>query len=197
MQNESEKENGGLSAAEDAYSAFSAGVELGGLRNTAQIRILIGFLVKNLNGWMERETVVEILQIHGLANYFDASQAVEEMVKNGSLDESEKGALQITRKGRAAVDELENEIPRSVRERALKDALRYRTKQKTKNENRIDVHYFENGTANVTFTILSKGDPMMTLTLFAADEQQVERIRENILRDPDTLYLGIVSSLYT
>ncbi len=196
MKNESESDNKIIQLPTEEYSAFSSGVELGGLRNTAQIKILVGFLVKNLNGWMERDKVVEILQIHGLANYFDASQAVEEMVQNGSLNINEKGALEITRKGRAAVDELEGEIPRSVRERALKDALCYRTKEKTKSENHIEVKYLENG-ANLTFTIVSDGDTMMELTLFAADEQQVERIRNNILKDPDSLYSNIVSSLYT
>lgn len=188
--------DGGQSAVLDGYDAFSAGIELGGLRNTAQIKILIGFLVKNLESPMDKNKLVDVLQIHGLANYFDASQAAQEMISSGSLSCDENGLLSITAKGRAAVSELENEIPRTVREKALNDALKLQTIERREHENKIEVERLPKG-ANVTFTVFNGGDVLMRLTVYAADDYQVERIRSNFLENPVGLYAGIVSSLFT
>ncbi len=182
----------------NSYNAFSQGVELGGLRNTAQIKILMGFIVKSIKGAIKRDKMVEILQLHGLANYFEASQALEELISGGSLALDEENGLWITPKGMAAVNELESEIPRSVRERALNDAIRLRILEKRENENKnnIEVEYLDSG-ANVTFTVVNGDDVLMKLTVYAADEYQVEKIRDNFLKDPVSIYAGIVSALFT
>lgn len=180
----------------EGYDAFSAGVELGGLRNTAQIKILIGFLVKSMESPMTRDKIIEALQVHGLANYFDLSQAVEEMIKIGSLKCDENSNLTITQKGRDAVAALENEIPRTVREKALNDAIKLQTRERRENENKVSVERLEKG-ANVTFSLHNGDDVLMKLTVYAADDYQVEKIKTNFYKDPVSLYANIVASLFT
>lgn len=177
------------------YDAFTAGIQPGGLRNTAQIKILIGFIVKNLECRVERNKLLQVLSIHGIANYFEISQALDEMIESGNLRCDENKKLSITDKGRIAVSELEGEIPRSVRERALSDVLRRCTIERRESETKIEVEQLEKG-ANVSFTVSSGSDVLMRLTVFAADDFQVEKIRNNFLKDPVSLYAGIVTSLF-
>lgn len=177
------------------YDAFSAGVELGGLRNTAQIKILIGFIVKSLDKPINESKLVEALCEHGLVNYFDATQALDEQLKCGNLDVDGNGCLVITPRGRSAVNQLESDIPRSVREKALDDAVRMQTIERRMNENKITVEPHGEG-FDVSFAVRDGDNELMRLTVYAADSFQVEKIKANFLRDPVSLYSGIIASLF-
>ncbi len=104
------------------FDAFSAGVEPGGLRNTTQIKVLINFIAERLKEPISSDMMLEAIQMHGLANYFEASQALDELLENGNIALSD-GKLHITPKGKLSVAELADDIPRTVKETALADAL--------------------------------------------------------------------------
>ena len=70
----------------DGYDAFSAGVEPGGLRNRNEIKVLIAFLLKNTERGLSRRQLMEVIQREGLANYFEASQALESLIEGGSVE---------------------------------------------------------------------------------------------------------------
>ena len=67
---------------DNEFNAFSAGVEPGGLRNRTEIKILITFIVSRLKEPIKDVAMLEALQIHGLANYFEATQALDELLTN-------------------------------------------------------------------------------------------------------------------
>ena len=69
----------------DGYDAFFAGVEPGGLRNRNEIKVLIAFLLKNTERGLLRRQLMEVIQREGLANYFEASQALESLIEGGSV----------------------------------------------------------------------------------------------------------------
>lgn len=187
-------ENGYIS--DDEYNTFSADVELGGLRNTAQIRILLCFVVKNLDGKISRSKLIDVIRTHGIANYFDLSQSLEELIKSGNLTADSEELLSITPKGTAAVDELINEIPKTIREKAISDAVKLLTIERRENENKVIVKQLENG-FDVSFTVSNGDDVLMKLSIYAADEYQVEKIKSNYLNDPISIYAGIVSKLFS
>ena len=81
-------------------NAFTQGVSPGGLRNTAQIKLLIEYLVSRLDEPLTADIAVEALTKHMLANYFESVQAVDELTENGSLLRDESGILTLTDKGR-------------------------------------------------------------------------------------------------
>ena len=70
---------------ENEFDAFSEGIEPGGLRSRTQIKLLLTFLVSRLQEPMSESKLLESLQLHGLANYFEASQAIEELIESGNL----------------------------------------------------------------------------------------------------------------
>ena len=191
MSDTNEKTNGFT----DNYDTFSEGVELGGLRNTAQIKTLICYIVNKMNTPVKQEKIGEIFQLHGLANYFAVSEALEELISSGSLRCGSDGVLSLTPESLSALFELEKEIPRSVREKALGDAVMLETIERRKAETRIDTEYLEKG-ANITFTLMNGDEILMKLTVYAADENQADSIKNNYLKDPAGLYAGIVSKLF-
>lgn len=179
------------------YDAFIGGIEPGGLRNRNEIKILVCYILKTIDGKITKQQINEVMQGQGLANYFEVNQAISELLSQGSIDceyIDEDEALTITERGRQVVFELEHDLPRSVREKAIKSAIKILTIAKNAQENKIEVTPLENG-FHVTFTIEDEQDVMMKLTIFVADREQADSVKKNFLEDPTRVYSSILSSL--
>ncbi|MEI6578180.1 MAG: DUF4364 family protein [Eubacteriales bacterium] len=181
----------------EEYDAFSAGVEFGGLRNRHEIKLLICFLLENLDRSLSKAQLNEVMQEQGLANYFDVNQALGELIDNGTVGMElfeEQEILSLTGIGRDATQLLENDLPKTVREKALNAAVKLQTKARRARENKIELEKLEIG-YNVTFTISDKDDILMRLTVYVADITQVETVKQGFLNDPVSLYSGIIAAL--
>ncbi len=176
------------------FDAFSAGVEPGGLRNTTQIKILITYIVARLKEPVKDTMIIEALQLHGLANYFDVSQALEELIENGNLT-SVDGEIAITPKGILSAQELSEELPLTVKETALEDILGLRLLEKRQGENTVEIEQCKNG-YNVTVKVMHKESTLMSLTVYAADAEQAQLLKSNFLKDPSKVYSTVVSTLF-
>ncbi|MBR2731781.1 MAG: DUF4364 family protein [Clostridia bacterium] len=177
----------------NSFDAFDAGVAPGGLRNTTQIKILINVLLRN-SGQLPQALLTEALGLHGLVNYFEAAQAIDDLRENGNLVAAE-GLLSVTPKGILAADELRAEVPRSVLETATADLLYLQTQQRRSQENAVEILPAENG-CHVRIRVADPAGTLMELTVYAADQAQAERLRENFLRDPSHVYATVVASLF-
>lgn len=179
---------------DNEFNAFSDGVEPGGLRNTTQIKILITFVVSKLSDPIKNSMIIEALQLHGLANYFEAIQALDELLDNGNLSETD-GFLYLTPKGALSVNELSRELPKSVKETALADAINLQLLEKREGENTVEVKKAENG-YYVTFKVIHKEETLMELTVYAADIEQADSIKRNFLKNPSHVYSTVITSLF-
>ena len=170
----------------DGYDAFSAGVEPGGLRNRNEIKVLIAFLLKNTERGLSRRQLMEVIQREGLANYFEASQALESLIEGpDGLDEP----LSLTEAGKTAAS-IENELPRAVRDKALATAEELLKQERRMRETPVEIIPLENG-CNVKFIF----NDLMTLTLYVADTEQAQSVKEKILADPESLYSAVIEQL--
>lgn len=176
----------------DGYDAFSAGVEPGGLRSSNEIKVLIAFLLKNTEYRLSRRQLMAVIQQEGLANYFEASQALESLIEGGSVEVQEgenEEVLVVTRAGSMAAD-IENELPITVRDKALNTANELLTQERRMKETPVEIIELENG-CNVKFTF----NDLMTLTLYVADMEQAQSVKEKLLADPVSLYSAVISQL--
>lgn len=178
------------------YDAFNAGIEPGGLRNKNEIKILICYILKTIDTQITRQQTNEVIQGQGLANYFEVNQAISDLIQNGSLDvdKDNEELLSITQIGKMAASTLELDLPRSVREKAIRSAIKVITIAKNEQENNVEIEQLNNG-YHITFTIADKNDIMMQLKLFVADKEQIEIVKRNFFEDPSRLYSSIISSL--
>ena len=103
--------------------------------------------------------------------------------------------LSVTEKGRSSAKTLETSLPRSVREKAINAAVKMLTLARSKRENNVEVEKLPDGGYNVTFSVSDPKAQLMRLTVFVADEMQVETVKNNFYEDPVRLYSGIIASL--
>ncbi|MEG0547111.1 MAG: DUF4364 family protein [Oscillospiraceae bacterium] len=180
------------------FDAFDAGIELGGLRNRDEIRLLVCYLLKTLDKPFAKLTLVDSMLENGLANYFEINQAIGELLKNGSIDndiEDEEEVLKITERGREMAEMLETSLPKSVREKAVNSAIRMMTIAKRERENKIEVEKLENGSYKATFILEGETVELMRLSIYVADSMQLEMVKKNYLNDPVKLYSSIITAL--
>ena len=180
------------------YDAFDAGIELGGLRNRDDIRLLICYLLKSIDAPMTRQMLNDAMQEDGLANFFEVGQAIEELLKTGNitadiLDDEE--VISVTPRGREAAELLQTSLPRTVREKAVNSAIRLTTRAKVERDNRIEVKKEDDGGYTITFTLFDKENELMKLSIYVVDSLQLEQVKQNFINDPVKVYSSIITSL--
>lgn len=179
------------------FDAFDAGVELGGLRSQSEIRLLICYLLRSVGEPLSKETIDEVMQSYGLANYFDVSQALLELVQLGSIkaEEADKTtAYTIAPNGSRAAEMLESALPVTVREKAVNAALQLIAKQRRERENRVRIDKAD-GHCTVSCAVLDSNAELMEIKLCVADELQAQTVKENFLRNPAGVYQSMIALL--
>lgn len=182
----------------DKFDAFDAGIELGGLRNRNEIRLLVCYLLKAIDKPIPRSLVVDAILNDGLANYFEINEAIAELLKGGNIDRdivNDEEVLTVTARGRNSAELLETTLPKTVREKSINAAIKLTTLAQNKRENEIITEKLPDGGYNVTFVLGSQGDELMRLTVFVADGMQLEVVKNNFLEDPVKLYSSIITAL--
>ena len=181
----------------EQYDAFSTGVETGGLFHIDEIKTLICYLLRKVDTPLSSERIRQTLVSQGLANYFDVSESISDLLRAGNVTadfaENEDEVLHLTPIGENASTELLRDIPKSVREKALSAVLESVAKDRNAQETKIDVAECGSG-FNVTFRVADRDEDLMRITLYAADRAQVERMKDNFLKDPARIYSGILAS---
>ncbi len=177
-------------------NAFTAGVIPGGLKDKQEIKILICFLLDKVKKALDKNDITSILQIYGLANYFEVSQAFEEMVNNSNIeiDKENGGSYFVTPTGKMIVEELSTSLPVSVREKALKSAEIYLNRLKSERENKVIIQKNKWG-YNVICKVSGGEFNMLELKLYAPDIQAASIIKNNFYRDPSGFYKNVMSFL--
>lgn len=174
--------------------AFSAGVEPGGLYSSQEIKILLCYMLMGAGEPMQRQAVLDIVSGGGMANFFEASAAIDELVRLHNLEETDDGALAVTETGRHAASTLSTMIPFTLRERSVKAALRLLTRIRRERENQVDIVKGDNG-CQVTCRVQDKDTALLSLTLNVADDLQAKLIREQFLDQPELLYRSVLAIL--
>lgn len=181
----------------DEYNALDEGIEPGGLRNKDEIKVLVCYLLKTLDTSITREQIGNIMQDQGIANYFETMDAISELLSNGSVKSNfvdENECLEVTDIGKAAVLEVGNDLPKTVREKALKSALRFITLEKNERENEVKIEPCEGG-YEISFALKDNDTILMRLAMFVGDREQAEKLKNNFLEDPARVYGSILASL--
>ncbi len=173
------------------YDAFDAGIELGGLRNRDDIRLLICYLLKSVDAPMTRQMLNEAMQEDGLANYFEVGQAIEELLKTGNitadiLDMEE--VLSVTEKGREAGSLTEDSIAFTVKQRAENAVAKYNRQMRRSSFVKTQVIPRENGDCSVIMALDDEAGNLMTLELVAPDQRQAVRLSRLFEKKAEAIY---------
>ena len=177
--------------------ALGAGVRPGGLQSRSEIRILICYLLDRVDRSVSVETLAGVLQDNGFANYFETKEAVKDLTDNGNLDTLTVDGLEcitLTEKGRLAIDFVEEDLPKTVRENAVRTLLRVLTKERNARDNQVRITEEKDGFA-VSFTMADKDTKLMELSVYTTTREEAEALKNNFTEDPARVYSAILASL--
>ncbi len=178
-------------------NTFSQGVAPGGLRERTEIKLLICYLLKTLKRSLTRGQINEILQEYRIANYFEVNTAISELVTAGQLVSAlNDGDEEITLTGRAELDVnlLERDLPRSVKEKSIRSALKILQRERIEKESIVEVSPLEHG-FHITFTVRDMETELLKITVYVADESQIEIAKRNFYNNATEIYSGVISAL--
>lgn len=176
------------------HKAFSAGVLPGGLRDRQEIKILICYIYNHFSCPIAKSFITDILQNYGLANYFETSQAFEEMVSAKNIIRDDEDNYVISETGKMIAEELSRNIPLTVREKAVKAVEEYFKRLKSEKENKATIRKCEKG-YEVTCSVLDGSFEMMRLKLYAPDMLAATMIKSNFYKNPSEIYSEILKKL--
>ncbi len=179
------------------FDAFNEGIEPGGLRNKNEIKLLICYLLKTMDTPISRDQIGNIIQDQSIANYFETMDAVSDLLMNGSITSDyidDKELLSITDLGRGACEVVEKDLPKTVREKAVKSALKFMTLEKNERDNDVKIEPCDDG-YTISFTMKDKDTVLMELSMFVGDSAQADKLKANFIEDPARVYSTILASL--
>lgn len=177
--------------------SFSEGVAPGGLRDKAEIKLLVCYLLKTLGRPLTRTQINEILQEYNIANYFEVNGAISELITAGSVStQLVNGDEEITLSGKTEyqVRYIEKDLPKTIREKAVKSALKILERERIERESKVDVIELDHG-YHVQFTVMDMDTELLKITVYVADESQIEIAKKNFYNNAVSIYSGVISSL--
>lgn len=179
------------------YDAFSEGVEPGGLRNRADIGILICYILDNVGKSFMKDDLVEIIQTNGLANYFETIAAISELVKcnNIAYTDEKQEMLVITANGKLISRQLNTNLSLTVRQKAAGATFRLIERRKVEHENPVTIKKAEGGGYNVTMRITDGMRDLMSLTVFVPSISEANAVKRNFHRNPQRLYSIVLAGI--
>ncbi len=177
------------------FDAFMGGVNDGGLRSVSSIRVLVCYIVENINSRVTREIITQAISENGIANYFEVTDAIEKLIKSGTVIESEDGALSLNKSTGADIELVEKDLPYTIRVRSIKLVQKIIAKETYRRENEASISEEGDGFC-VTMNISDGKTEFMRLKLFAPSIEQAEMIKEKFLSDPANVYESLINGIF-
>ena len=102
--------------------AISVNVGKGGLKSTAEIKVLVLYLLMQTDEPVPSNQIADLLHIEMIANTFEVNDAFVQLHKNGLIDEfdTETESYIINDKGRDVGQTLQASVPFTIREKSVK-----------------------------------------------------------------------------
>ncbi len=172
--------------------AFTAGVKLGGLNDSAQIRILLCYLIAELAP-LPRATLEGALLQEQLVNYFELSSALAELERGGLITAGAEGYAP-SEKGATVARELGGDLPRSVREAALRAARRVADWKRKAAVNHARVEHAEAGWT-VACTLRDAEGEIFSLRLAMPDAGTAETVKNRFIAHGSEIYAQLLDTL--
>lgn len=177
--------------------AISAGVnKIGGLFSTAEVRILICYILSTIDEPIPGTMLGEVLHHEGIANIFEVSDSLAALTESGHIIEldDEDGAFVITDNGRDVAETLKTSLSITVKERAYSAVLKMLVRFKNAKQTDFKISR-ENDRIYLTCSALDNEFPFMSVKLLVSDEDQATFIKEKFLSNTSEIYSKLIEML--
>ncbi len=174
-------------------SHFTEGIRPGGLTSSAEIRILLCYLLDMANTPISREQIEEALLGEELVNYFALSESLDTLVKQG-LVHKEKSLYEVTDNGRTVGRTLSNDVPKTVRDLAVRGVIRSQQYAARKSTFLSEIKE-DAGHLAVHCAIQDTSGYLFRMQLYMPDNLSAEAVKQAFLDKGDTLYGLVLAAL--
>ena len=174
-----------------AFNAFVGGVQPGGLTSEFEVKILICFLLDNMQRPLSFDEISEILQDTDYVNYFEFTESMSALEKSGHIvkELSEEGDEQytVTKIGTAMSETLQKSLPLSVREKTMEVA--HKKEEASKCMNEVEISYAPAPDGYILHLVMKDiGSDLLDLKMFLPTEEECVLLEEKIKADPAQFY---------
>lgn len=173
--------------------AFIAGVKPGGLTDSTEIRLLLCYLVKSA-GPITQQDIERALLEEALVNYFEIGSCLDDILKQ-KLVTCEGSTYAITEKGVKVAAELADDLPRSVRERAVSAALRAQTWTRKEAEYSAKITEGPDGRCTIRCSIKGLDEEVFGITLAMPDRLTAELVKKRFILRGSEVYGLLINKL--
>ena len=167
------------------------------LEDKFDIKVFILFLLNNLEDPLAFNTINDIVLQDGFVNYFDFAFCFSELLENGQVEQTSaegEPLYRISEAGRGALESYEGSVLGSVKERALRSALRLLAFNRS--GNRIHSKIEENGSGfTLSCNISDKEKTLFCIEVFLTERHYAEKLKENFDERAEIIYRGALSLL--
>ena len=184
--------------------AFPVDDTVGGIRSTEKIKIIICYILENTKGELTRSAVQSALYDNGIANYFEISQAVDDLIKVGAVEQTgaaQDPVLTVTEKGVQIANDLEDELSVYIRNKAVKAANLTAVHERRMKENDVVITKINDKRYRLDITLHSgldndgTDDELMKLSVFVTDQFQAQTMKQSFINNPVKLYEKVIEGL--
>lgn len=174
-------------------NSFFEGVKPGGLTTSTEIRILLCYLLESVNAPVSRSQLEDVLLGQELVNYFVMAQSLSQLKEQGLIDGNDDGYT-ITDAGRTVGKTLAADLPRTVRDTAVRGVIlaqQYAAKKAA--------HQAEIVPDNAGFTVRCRIEdvtgPLFSLGLYMPDTLSAQAVKDKFVNKGDAVYKLLLAAL--
>ena len=171
---------------------YLGGVKKGGLTSSTEIRILLCYLIATATP-LSRQALENALLGEELVNYFELMSRLDDLVKQG-LARQEGETYLITEKGQSVADSLAADLPRSVRESAVRAVIRAQSWLRKEAQHKAEIRETEDGFEVCCF-IEEMGHNVFSLTFSMPDALSAEMIKKQFIARGSEVYAQLLQAL--
>jgi len=166
----------------------------GFIREKIDIKVLVLFILKRLPAPVSQNMLTELTLIDNATGYFDYIECLTEL-ETRELISSHENKYSITPKGIRTVNEMEENLPYTVRMKAESGAAR--AAKILARDAMIKTSHKEKWEGGFTVSLsLSDGiGEMMKLDILAGSEEQAEQVEKRFRKHAESFYLRIMGIL--
>lgn len=167
------------------------------LSDRDDIKIFILYILNSIGYPLSYNDLHDMSVQDGYITSFDFIEAYGELLTNENIKKEKGGEqrLEITEKGKHIAETLNGRLLSSVKERAMKSALRLISFKKKGTKISTDVRALPRGKYELKCSIIDEGDEVMELKFVLDNQKQIDRMVYNFDSRPEHIYRGILALL--
>ncbi len=179
--------------------AFPVNDDFGGIRSTEKIKIIICYVLFNTKDALTRDDILAAFYDNAIANYFEISQAVDNLLEIGAVKTGKNDELILCSKGKTIANTLNDELSVYIKNKAIKAAKLTAIYVKRQRENDVEIVKLGDKDYRLDITLKAGKDAdsekMMSVSVYVTDSFQAQSMKNAFLNNPVALYQKVIEAL--